>query len=227
MKKKIGLVVAIEMDAVLSKYGIPHKTIDHTGYSVAAYENDRYTLYAVNSGPGEIAAAMTTQFLISTYEVDTIVNFGVVGSLTEDIKTADICLVEKIVHYDFDVTRWLNLAKAQYPGYDSFFLSPTDEFLEIAKKIAPNIRSVVCASADKFVDSEADKRALHDEYGADICEMESAGILLTCHRNNVPCLFIKAVSDGLTGGSKEFLKELERVSNLCIELVDKVIDASH
>ena len=54
------------------------------------------------------------------------------------------------------------------------------------------------------MDKAEDKRALHETYGAHICEMEAAGIVLTCDRAGVPCLLLKIVSDGITGGAEEF-----------------------
>lgn len=227
MKKKkkmaIGLVVAIEMDAVLRKYGMPADEITAGGFSVKVYENEAFTLYAVDAGAGEISAAVSTQFLISNFHVNMIVNFGVVGALTEDAKTAQLCLVERVIHYDYDTTGWLNLPRGQYPGQESPYISASRSLMEAAMQVAPNLRPVTCASADKFVDAEADKRELNSRYGAQICEMEAAGIILTCNRNGVPCLLLKAVSDSLTGGGKEFMAEVGRVSELCFEIVDKVI----
>lgn len=224
-KKRIGLVVAVEMDAVLQKYGTPVRVDKKAGFTVHVYENDKFELYAVDSGAGEINAANATQFVICTYDVDVIVNFGVVGALEEEAKTAQLCVVEQVVHYDFDTTGWLNLNRGQYPGYDSAYVAASPELIQLAKSVSPELRSVICASADKFVDVEADKWVLNEIYGAHICEMEAAGILLTCSRNGVPCLLLKAVSDSLVGGGKEFLSELNRVSLICFELVDKVIQA--
>ena len=53
--------------------------------------------------------------------------------------------------------------------------------------------------------------------------MEAAGILLTCNRNRVPCLMIKAVSDGIEGGAEEFKSEILRSSKLCLEITDRII----
>lgn len=224
MKKfTIGLVVAIEMDAVLRKYGIPAQSLNADGFSVKVYENDAFTLYAIDAGAGEISAAISTQYLISNYHVDAVVNFGVVGALTEAVKTAQLCIVERVIHYDYDTTGWLNLPRGQYPGEQSPYFRTDRQLLEAAMEAAPDLMPVSCASADKFVDQEADKRALHSCYGAEICEMEAAGIVLTCKRNGVPCLLMKAVSDSLTGGGKEFMAEVGRVSELCFDIVDRVI----
>lgn len=221
--KKIGVIVAIELDAVLSKYGTPAEAKEYPGYTVMTYVNDSFTMYVTQSGAGEIAAAAATQFLISVYGVDMILNFGVVGALTEEMSLAEACVVDKVIHYDFITDGWLNLKPGQYLGYDSPFISTSTELVDEALRVFPGLKKVVCASADKFVDDPAAKAALSEKYGADICEMEAAGVVLTCHRNNVPCLLIKAVSDGLTGGAKEFMTELNRVSLECFDAADKII----
>ncbi|MCI6093895.1 MAG: 5'-methylthioadenosine nucleosidase, partial [Clostridium sp.] len=68
-----------------------------------------------------------------------------------------------------------------------------------------------------------EKRSLHDEFNADICEMEAAGIALTCNRSSVPCLLIKAVSDAVEGGAEEFAREIDRCAELCLETLEGVV----
>ena len=222
-KPTIGLVVAIELDAVLARYGAPTETETVAGYTVCRYETDDFTLYVVDSGAGEIAAAGATQLLIARCGAQMIVNFGVVGALTEEMAAADLCVIERVIHYDFETTGWLNLQRGQYPGQEGPYISTTPALVAAARKIAPALRAVKCASADKYVDTAEQKRALRSLCGADICEMESAGILLTAQRAGVPCLLIKAVADSLTGGGKEFFTELSRASAACFEVVDQII----
>lgn len=224
-KLKIGVVVAIEIDAVLAKYGKSKETVEKCGYTVHIYENGKSAMYVLVSGAGEIAAAAGTQFLITEFGVDMILNFGAVGALTEEMATAELCAVEKVIHYDFDTTGWLNLSRGRYPDQESAYVSTDEELLSKALEIHPAMKKVICASADKFVDAAEEKRKLHDVFGADICEMEAAGIVLTCSRNSVPCLLIKAVSDSLVGGGKEFMTELNRVSEICFDVVDKIVNS--
>lgn len=222
-KAKIGIVVAVEIGAVLSKYGTSGETVTMQGFTVHTYRGDGFDMFVADSGAGEISAATATQFLIDKFGVDIIINFGAVGALSEEMSTHELCVVDSVIHYDFDTTGWLNLKRGQYPGRDSAYLKTTEEFVEKVTQIRPDMARVICASADKFVDRAEDKAALRENYGADICEMEAAGIVLTCLRNEVPCLLIKAVSDTLIGGGKEFLQELERVSAECFEVVDQLI----
>ena len=221
--KKIGLLVAVEMDAVLTRYGAPQETQQVDGFEVLRYENESYTVFAVNAGAGEIAAAAATQLLISVFRVDLLVNFGVVGGLTEDMAMARTVVVESVVHYDFDVSDWIGVETGRYMQYPSPYIPATPELVEKACAIEPSLRRVICASADKFIGTEEKKRALHERWQADICEMEAAGIVLTCARCGVPCLLIKTVSDAISGGAEEFNRELNRSAGLCLAIADKII----
>ena len=82
---------------------------------------------------------------------------------------------------------------------------------------------MTCASGDRFVGKAEDKAALNRDFDAEICEMEAAGIVLTCDRCGVPCLLIKTVSDGITGGAEEFLKEISRSADICLEITDEIM----
>ncbi len=222
-KKKIGLLVAVEMESVFARYGTPGKTEKHGGFEIFRYENERYDLFVINSGIGEIAAAAATGLLIDRYEVELVVNFGVVGGLTEEMALSKTCVVTRVVHYDFDLSGIDPVQPAQYPGYEDIYLPADEELVKRALQICPELKPVICASADKFVGNQTDKERLHRLYDADICEMESAAVLLTCRRNEVPCLMIKAVSDGLTGGGEEFYEAVQQCAAICLEVTDQII----
>lgn len=223
VKKKIGMVVAIEMDALLAKYGKPAETTRKSGYELMSYDNESYTLYVVQSGVGEISAAAATQFLISECKTDVIVNFGVVGALTEAMKTRDVCLAEKVVHYDFESTGKPGAPRGIYPGKRTPWVETSRKLAEAGRRVYPELPGVACASADKFVESAATKKRLRKEFGADICDMEAAGIAIVCERNGIPCLLIKTVSDSLSGGHKEYEKELARASEKAVHILDGII----
>lgn len=221
--KNIGMVVAVEMDAVLSRYGAPSEKRRVAGFEVYTYTGADYIIYALNSGAGEIAAAAATQLLISVFHADLILNFGVVGGLTEEMAKARTCVVESVVHYDFDTSEAGWAEPARYLDYPTAYIPASAALVERALSIEPRLKKVICASADKFVGKAERKRELHALYGAEICEMEAAGIVLTCNRSGVPCLLIKTVSDGIEGGAEEFNAELQRSAALCLAVADKII----
>ncbi len=223
----IGMIVAMadELEPFLVACGKAAGTDTLKGYEVRKFEIGENRIYVVGSGAGEIAAASATQMLISRYDVETIVNFGVVGGLTPEMAISDPVVIRRVVHYDYDASPFYReLSPGQYPGETEKYIYTDEKLLNLALSACPELRAVTCASADKFVAGEEAKSALHKQFGADICEMEAAGILLTCKRCGVPALFIKAVSDGVTGGADEFEEMIGRASEVCVKVVLKVIE---
>lgn len=223
-KKTAGMLVAVEIDAVLNKYAASLTEAEHAGFRVLTAETERCRLVIVHTGAGEIAAAAGTQLLISEYKADWILNFGVVGGLTEEMTLTRTCVVEKVVHYDFDTGEADGTPVGRYLEYPDIYLPTDAALLEKARRICPSLTPVICASADKFVADPEKKRELHRRFGADICEMEAAGIVLTCNRSRVPCLLIKAVSDSITGGAQEFWNTVGEAAAVCLEIADRIME---
>ena len=224
-KKSLGLVVAIEMDCIFDYYNNIEKLECPAGFQVYHTSRADCDIYIIRTGMGEVAAASGTQYLITKYGVGTIVNFGVVGGLTEDMNKCKLCVVSRVVHYRYDCSEFLDLQIGQVEGMDSVFM-PTDKgLLDKALSIRSDLAPVTCCSADKFVSKAKDKFEMHVLFEGDICDMEAAGILLTCKANNVPCLMLKAVSDSLSGGADEFFVELYNASMECLKVTDSIINS--
>lgn len=223
--KRIGMVVAIlrEISAVFKEFGTPKETVHHGATEVYLYETDGVSLYVAHSGAGEIGAAAATQLLISLYGVDLLVNFGVVGGLTHAMSAKRSAVVERVVHYAFDASAYDGTKVGQYAEFPDVYIPVTESLVEKAVSVCPELVRATIASADQFVDSPEEKRALHDAFGADICDMESAGIALTAYRNRVPVLMIKTVSDGIAGGAAEFEKECRKTAEQCLKIAFQVI----
>ncbi len=221
--KTIGMIVAVEMDAVLAKYGKAAGVEMRGGFEVHRYEGEGFRLFIVSAGAGELAAAAATELLIAGYGAEMVVNFGVVGGLTEDMALARTVVVESVVHYDFDTSAWDGCEVGRYAAYPTPRIPTTPALVDRACALFPELRRVVCASADKFVAGAEAKKVLHERFGAEICEMEAAGVVLSCNRAGVPCLVIKTVSDGITGGAEEFARELTRSAEICLAITDEII----
>lgn len=222
---KIGMIVAVadEVAAMLKKIGTPVSEENFPGYTVRMYLVNGHELYVTKSGAGEISAAAATQMLISVYQVSLIVNFGVVGGLVPEMSLTSTAVVEKAVHYDFDTSAIDGYEIGRYSEYPDVYIPASEELVKMALEIEPSLKKVVCASADKFVASAEAKTALNEQFGAHICDMETAGILLTANRNGIPALLIKAVSDSVDGGAEEFAKMISNAAYVCISVMMKIL----
>lgn len=194
--KKIGLVIAIdeEYSAFLRKFD-DVKEVKVGAFTVHECVLGDKEIYAVKSGAGEIIAAACAQFLITAFGVECIVNAGVCGKLSNDLKILDTVAVKDLVHYQYDTSAVDGWGAGRYAQFDSEYIAADEQTLDKFTSFCGNLRKVRCASGDKFIAADSDKEYLFKTFGAEICEMESAGILLVCKKNGVPCLIVKSVSD--------------------------------
>jgi adenosylhomocysteine nucleosidase len=222
---KIGVVVAMQREFAPFIEG---KTYDVTTvgvYCVYSVSHSGHTLFCVcQPHTGIIPAASATQMLISRFGVEMLINFGVVGALTEEFSLCSTVLLGSVVHYELDTYHIDGTPRGRYLCFDDIPI-PTDEKLrDLALSVSPNLTVARCASGNRFIENAADKRQLHDEFAADVCDMESAGILVTAKFNNVPCLLIKTVSDSLTGGGGEYYANLDKAVAAYIGLIHEILN---
>lgn len=223
----IGMIVAIpeEINALFNSFGKYAGEDVEAGYRVFMYDVGKHKIIVTGSGAGEIEAAAATQFLITKYYVNLVVNFGVVGGLTPEMGLHRTVVVEKAVHYQYDATPFDNMVMmGQHIGMPDLYIPATPNFVKVAQKVAPELTPVICASADKFVEKPEDKKMLRNTYGADICDMESAGIMITCIRNEVPMMLIKAVSDSVEGNAAQFEEMVSEAAATCVSVVKAILE---
>ena len=187
--------MAGETTPLYQKMGKSTGEINVAGVTISKFDIDGNEIFLVRSGVGEIRAAMTVQLLVDKFQVDAILNFGFVGSLDNNFDVGDIVLAEKIVHYQFDTSVIDNVPVGQYDGNDSiYFEASRDLISKVDNKLGYQLPKVVVASGDKFIASKEDKEHLRT-FGAQICEMECAGLVIATMRNDIPLLSIKVISD--------------------------------
>ncbi len=219
----IGIFTAMHKEAVSFLKG------DYVTETYGAYTFYKFNLGKHNAvlccppSVGEIAASSACQLLITKYGASCILNFGIVGALTEQIALQSYVLVGSVTHYDMDTSQADDLPAGFYGCFNSTEVSAQNDLLSRAVGLL-GCPVVKCASADKFVAVPADKQALHANFNADVCDMESAGILFTCKFNEVPCLMVKCISDSLFGGKQEYWSSAEDAAqgfmNFALRLVE-------
>lgn len=217
--KKIGLLVAVEIDSVLkSNFECVRK--EQVGkFNIYIYMMNGNQIVVAHSGAGQTMAAAATEILISLYHVDYIINFGIVGALTETIGLEQVCVVDNVVDYSFDTSEVDHCEIGRHLDYPSIYLKTNEELLEKALKIVPGLKKVNCASGTKFVSTSDEKAKISSQFHCDIVEMEAAGILLTANMHDVGVLFIKGISDTLHGGPEEFMEMYEKSSDACFQII--------
>ncbi|MDO4799405.1 MAG: 5'-methylthioadenosine/S-adenosylhomocysteine nucleosidase [Bacillota bacterium] len=221
--KRIGMIVAVEIRSVFSRYQDQLERLEVRGHRVYRLRHHGAEIYIAHSGAGQIKAAAAVQMLIDRFDVEWIVNFGVVGSLREELDVAHTCFVKHVVHYEMDTSAVDHIPVGRHVEYPDVFLPTSRELLDVVSAHFPDIPLVNCASGDKFVASPETKRELQERFQCDICDMESAAVVLVCDLHGIPNLLIKTVSDSITGGAQEFLQRVNDTADLCLQIVDQLL----
>lgn len=189
---KIGFIVAMENEYApfLSSLGDCIATDVLCGMEFSTYAFAEKQIVLAKCGIGEIAAASATALCIGNFGCDYIVNFGLVGSLGNHALSTCV-RVKDVVHYDCDLTAF-GQPLGQPADRKEVYFPADDQPISDALSTLPAVR---LASGDKFISDTALKNNLVSVFSADICDMEGAGIAITCARSGVPFTMIKLVSD--------------------------------
>ena len=221
---KIGIVIAIarELKAFLeSDYEI--ETIKDKSKEVYKTNINNNDIYAIKSGYGLIDAAAATQYLITKYGCEVILNFGVTGALTRDLKVDDLFVVTKTINHDYDVSPIDPVKVNQYEEFPDEFIPLNPELIEKAKAICPTLKEATDASGDRFIETKEDKINLANK-GCNICDMEIAAIARTAYLNNVKALSIKCISDTFDGDGGDFNTNVTNSANKAFNLLKEIIE---
>ena len=188
------------------------KTIQKNDFVVTKGTLGNNNIVLIKSGVGKVAASTTAQFIIDNYKPLYIINTGIAGSLSPDIKAGDFIIANKLVQHDFDVTAFGSpkgyIDNGIEPNKPTIF-SSDKKLVEKFKKeliLNQNINIKLCtiATGDIFVNQEMQKQIIRDEFNAEATDMESAAIAQTAQINNVPLIVIKTISDAENNSVSEY-----------------------
>ena len=152
-------------------------------------------------GIGKVNAAMSTQIMIDLYQPDVIVNCGIAGSLSGDIRIGDIVVSDDCVQHDMDGTEMGDpLGQVQFNDELRTYF-PADK--DTADKLYEACRTVDgvsvfrgrIASGDVFITGHERRQQIADIFDALACEMEGAAVGTVCYRNGLPFAILRSISD--------------------------------
>jgi adenosylhomocysteine nucleosidase len=147
-----------------------------------------------HGGWGKIAAAGSTQYAIDRFKPRLLVNLGTCGGFRGSIEKGDVVLVDKTVVYD--------IVEAMGDSAEAIAAYATEiDTAWAGKDLPPGVRRGPLVSADR--DLRADEVArLQQSYGTVAGDWESGAVAWVAHRNGVPVVILRGVSDlvGVEGG---------------------------
>ncbi len=216
---KIGLIIAIESELqAFLKLGGDRTELSVSNRKIYRTEIGKHEIYAMQSGCGEIDAAAATQLLITKFDCELILNFGVTGALDRSLKVEDLFVVRKVCHYEFDTSCIDPVKEHQYVEFADEFIPLDSQLVEFAKSVCPEIREAVVASGCRFIEKQEEKLELA-ALGCNICDMEIAAIARVCFLSGVRCLSIKCISDTFDGNGGDFIQNVTRSAEMAFRVI--------
>lgn len=225
---RVGLIFAMreELDSVLKNMKLinEYKIFDLNFYEC---EYNNKTCILVESGIGKVNAARCTQIMIDNIKIDCILNVGVAGGVSKDVKIGDVVIGDKLIQHDFDL-RPFNYERGYIPNIGKYI--PCDEYLiRIASKMELESKSYVgtIASGDIFITESLMGEKINNKFDALCVEMEGASIAQTCYLSHIPFLVIRSISDSPNKEANNnitFDEFLEYSSNMIAKFLLEVLN---
>ena len=148
----------------------------------------------VKCGIGKMASGIVTTLLIEHFNPQMIINSGIAGGYSKDLKPLDIICVTNVGCYDIDM-------RMDGTVYGAF--SNEDRIIQLNEKILNKLNYNVIygtmMSSDYFASNRTKLDIIFNTHYKDIkvdaVDMESYSVAYLCKKYNKRCVIIRAISD--------------------------------
>ena len=184
------------------------------------YISDDKAVIAVIGGVGKVSAAASLSYMLSNYEVDSVIGVGVAGAIAEDLRVGDVVICSEAMQHDMDVTAF-GYELGMIPGIRLAIFEANARLVDVAMVAAASahlnvtVRKGRVLSGDKFIAS-IEGSNLRQKFSGDCVDMETAAWAHVAHLYKVPWIGIRSISDQADGKAPHsFTEFLEHaVSNM-------------
>ena len=226
---RIGIICAMvkEAEGIISAMtDVKTEKISGITFNIGKI-NGKDAIVAV-CGIGKVFAAVCAQTMIIKYSPSLIINSGVAGGLSGELKIGDIAIATSLVQHDMD-TSFLGDPVGLISGINVVEFKADDATREKIRKsveeLGINYVEGVIASGDQFIADKAVKQRIIDNFGAVACEMEGGSMAQVCYVNNVPFCAIRSISDTADGDPEmAYVDFLEIAAKNSIALTLKFVE---
>ena len=161
----------------------------------ASFYQIRDNVIACAGGVGKVNAAMSTQLIISRYQPDVVLNVGVAGCF-ENVTIGTLVLATGFVQHDSDTTALGDpVGLVSTVNMVTFPTSWQEKSRLAMDKLGLPYRTGLVATGDWFATDTPRSQWIFDTFHPLLCEMEGGAVAQVCHRNGVPFIALKSVSD--------------------------------
>ena len=205
---KLGIIVATDKEITETKK-IFNNIDEVKVYDLIFYKGKikNTDIILVKCGIGKVNASRTAQILIDKFNIDMMINIGTAGGINSELNIKDIVIGDKLVQYDFDLSKIDNTERGEIPGVGKY-INSDERLVEICKNVIEqdkekdfNYKIGTIASADIFCSDKEISKSIRKEFDAECVEMEGAAIAQVCYLDNIPFVVIRGISDSPNGNN--------------------------
>lgn len=230
MMKKTGIIGAMEIEVEQLKKDMEiSRTVKKAKMEFFEGMLKGKPVVVVRSGIGKVNAAVCTQILVDEFQVDTVINTGIAGSLNADINIGDIVISKDVLHHDMDAVNF-GYPLGQIPQMDVFSFEADQELADLAEQVCRRVNPEVSVfrgrivSGDQFIAEKSVKERLITNFGGYCTEMEGAAIAQTAYLNQIPFVILRAISDKADDSASMDYPTFERqAAEHCVKLVEGLL----
>jgi len=186
------------------------ETSPYGEYFFASVERERVLFF--HGGWGKVAAAGSTQYVIDRFHPSRLINLGTCGGVEGRIKRFDVAALERVVIYD--IAEAMGDAKQAIAKYSTTLALP-------ARLPVPVVRATMY-SADRDLTASG-LRELDGPYQPVVADWESGAIAWVAHRNAIPVLILRGVTDLVSPEKAEAQGNLQLFQDNAVRVMRNLI----
>ncbi len=139
----------------------------------------------VKSGVGKELAGSYTVYVINKYSnISHILSTGIAGALAPNLNIGDIVIGDTILDYaNSDIIK------------EYTYITDNNLYIKVSKSISSTLHVGKILSSDILLNNSIVKERLYNNYNVLCVEMESAGVVSECIKNNILFTPVKIISD--------------------------------
>jgi adenosylhomocysteine nucleosidase len=218
--KKLGIVAAMKVEIELLLEQMTNQTVRE--YSGARFFTGKISdceAVIVECGIGKVNSALRTQVLIDRFGVDMLLNTGIAGGISPELKQMSVVVSDKLTYHDVDRGQMFSV----FPDGEWFFADRG--VVSVLNSCAgEDAHFGVIATGDTFVSDSAVKNRIYRELDALCVDMEGASVAHTALINGIPFAAIRCISDMADEEAPAGFFEFEKTaSNRSADIIIKAL----
>ena len=224
----IGVICAMAVEVQGLKTAMENVKIYNYGrmeFTAGTIGNNQ--VVTVECGVGKVNAAMCAQIMIDRFSPDVVINSGVAGAVSRDVKIYDMVIATEVLQHDMNV-KALGDPQGEITFNDeNRIYFPCDEKVvqTLEKACDKKVFKGRIASGDMFVSEVNQRLQINKDFNALACEMEGGAIGQVCYRNDVPFCVFRVISDDVDSNEGEdFRTFCEKASRISIKAMKNFME---